>query len=313
MLGSFLTETRHDQLLRSARAAPDRWIEFDAEAMRRHYNRLPFLVRHRLDAHPAFELAALHSLCRRLPDAQVCRRRGAIPADAHFDSSLATYATPLGVDEAFGRMEADGLYVAVYNPETDPEYRVVIEGLLGEIAQAVAPFERRINWYSTYLFVSAGGSLTPYHMDREMNFLLQIRGEKTACLWDPNDDAVMSPAQRAHLFSSSDDARPVYRPELDALAMRFELQPGLGVHHPFIAPHLVHTGPRVAGHHVPDAAVRPVEPGLPLQRADAALARSAGGPRRALRCRRPGEGVRARRRGRRTRSRAAPADGGRLS
>jgi len=27
--------------------------------------------------------------------------------------------------------------------------------------------------------------ITPYQMDREMNFLLQIRGTKTVPLWDP--------------------------------------------------------------------------------------------------------------------------------
>lgn len=77
-----------------------------------------------------------------------------------------------------------------------------------------------------------------------MNFLLQIRGRKTAQLGDPNDDQVMSPAECDHLFSHDEDARPTYRPALDALAMSFELEPGLGVHHPFIAPHLVRTGPQ---------------------------------------------------------------------
>ena len=28
--------------------------------------------------------------------------------------------------------------------------------------------------------------------------------------------------------------------------MTFELSPGLGVHHPFIAPHIVHTGPALS-------------------------------------------------------------------
>jgi len=173
----------------------------------------------------------------------VRRRQGRVPDDVHFDSSLPLFATEIGIAEAFDRLQERQLYIAVYNPESDPEYRRIIEGLLAEIALAIAPFRTPINWYSTYLFISAHDAVTPYHMDREMNFLLQVRGTKSVRLWDPNDDRVMTPAQRDHLFSYDDDSRPRWRPELEQRALRFELQPGLGVHHPFIAPHLVHTGP----------------------------------------------------------------------
>ena len=83
-------------------------------------------------------------------------------------------------------------------------------------------------------------------MDREMNFLLQIRGTKSAELWLGYDDAVMTSAQRDHIFSYDDDARAKYRDDLDARVQRFELVPGLGVHHPFIAPHLVRTTSQIS-------------------------------------------------------------------
>ena len=78
-----------------------------------------------------------------------------------------------------------------------------------------------------------------------MNFLLQIRGKKTVLLWDPRDDEIMTSQQRDLLLSYV-GRRPEYKPWFDAKAMRFELAPGLGVHHPFIAPHLVHTGPELS-------------------------------------------------------------------
>ena len=246
MLGNFVPMGRYANMLSTTRATPVRWLQFEPDVMARHYNRLPFLLKHRLAEHPAFDLQPLFALCRRMPAADVKHRFGVVPDDAHFDSSLAHYRKDLTLDDAIEHLEERQAYIAIYNPENDAEYRPVIEGLLGEIAVATERFESCINWYSTYIFISARDSVTPYHMDREMNFLFQIRGRKTARLWDPNDDAVMSPAARDHLFSYGDDARPAYRPELDARAMRFQLEPGLGVHHPFIAPHLVHTGPELS-------------------------------------------------------------------
>jgi len=75
-----------------------------------------------------------------------------------------------------------------------------------------------------------------------MNFLLQIRGRKTVKLWDPHDDEIMSAVDKDLLLAARDEPRPAYKPSFDAKAMTFELAPGLGVHHPFIAPHLVKTG-----------------------------------------------------------------------
>jgi hypothetical protein len=83
-------------------------------------------------------------------------------------------------------------------------------------------------------------------MDREMNFLLQLRGSKTVQLWDPNDDEIMSPAEKDRLLARQDEPRPTYKPSFAAKAMTFDLGPGLGVHHPFIAPHLVRTGPALS-------------------------------------------------------------------
>jgi hypothetical protein len=57
---------------------------------------------------------------------------------------------------------------------------------------------------------------------------------------------VMRPEQRDFLFSHADDARPPYHDGLAAKARTFDLRPGLGVHHPFIAPHLVTTGPALS-------------------------------------------------------------------
>jgi hypothetical protein len=246
LLGQSVSPDRYAALVEQAQALEQPWLQFDPNVLRASYNRRPFLLSHRLAEHPSFSFSMLAGLCRRLPPDQVKYRFGVIPDNAEFDKSLDRFRGDLSLDDALDRMVEKQAYVAIYNPEYDAAYRPVIEGLLGEIAAQAHEVDPHINWYSTYIFVSANDSVTPYHMDREMNFLLQIRGTKTVRLWDPSDDEIMDSSQRDLLLSNPQLPRPEYRPSFEAKAMVFELAPGLGVHHPFIAPHLVHTGPELS-------------------------------------------------------------------
>lgn len=246
MLGRFVLPSEISGLITQARRASTSWLLFDQREFRAGYNEHPFLVRHRLADHPMFDFRALAALCRRLPREQVQYRFGVVPADAEFDTSLERFRGQLTLDDAIERMEEKQAYIAIYNPESDPEYQPAIEGLLGEIAAQTEPIEPGLNWYSTYIFITAHDSVTPYHMDREMNFLLQIRGTKTVRLWDPGDPEIMTPAQKDQLLTQRSEPRPTYKPSFEDKAMTFELAPGLGVHHPFIAPHLVITGKQLS-------------------------------------------------------------------
>lgn len=245
MLGQFVQPSYCAQLMAQInRKHP--WIEFDPDVFNQNYNKQPFIFHHRLAEHPQFSLDSLFALCRRLPSRQVRCRSAVIPDDAEFDSSLDRYCSGLTVDETIEQLREDQAYIAVYNAERDHEYKMAIEELLGEIATQTEPLEPGLNWYSTYIFISARGAVTPYHMDREMNFLFQIRGTKTVRLWDPLDEEVLTSAERDAILSFPYRPRPPYDTKIESKATVFSLRPGLGVHHPFIAPHLVHTGPEIS-------------------------------------------------------------------
>ena len=247
MLGTFVSPPEYRRMLAGAEANASPWLDFAETGFDEHYNRKPFLMRHRLQDSALFELSALRALARRIPHHNIHHRFGAIPKDAHFDSSLSRFRDGLSLDDALDQLEERQAYVGIYNPESDPEYRPLIESLVAEIARRTETLDPVITWYSSYVFISAHESVTPYHMDREMNFLLQIRGHKIVQLWDPADPAVMTPAEKDYLLAShAADARPRYRDALEAKAMRFDLHPGHGVHQPFIAPHLVRTGQQLS-------------------------------------------------------------------
>jgi hypothetical protein len=216
-------------------------VDLKRETLEACYNRTPFLVSHRLADHPHFALPRLFELCRRLPPKQIQFRLGNIPGDAELDTSYDDYQGGLTLDDAIDHFEERQAYICISNPEKDAEYRPVIEGLMADLAVNIDPLDPQMTWYSTYVFISAQNSTTPYHMDREMNFLLQIRGGKTVCLWDPADEEIMSDAQKDYLLAH-EGSRPSYRPSFESKATVFQLRPGVGVHHPFIAPHRVHTG-----------------------------------------------------------------------
>lgn len=240
MLGEYVGSEQYARLLQRGQQSPERWLQFDAARMQADYNRHPFLVNHRLNEHPMFGIDALFDLARRLPARQVKFRRGDIAPDADFDASFARSGDGLTLEHLLAQFKPLHGYVCLNNPEQDALYRPHIEGLLAELAAHTHPLDPHITWYSTYVFISAQGAVTPYHMDREMNFLLQIRGEKTVDLWDPSDPFIMDPAQKDRLLAY-EGARPPYRPEFEERALHFSLRPGLGVHHPFIAPHRVWT------------------------------------------------------------------------
>jgi len=242
MLGEFVPRSVAAKLAQRGRGLSEHLIDFSPDAVKDSYNRKPFLVSHHLDQHPAFKLPSLFELCRRLPPSEVKYRVGVIPETADFDSSYARFSKGLSLDDVLDRFEQSRAYICIYNPERDPTYRPILESILSEVAAAIDECDPVITWYSTYIFISTQDSVTPYHMDREMNFLLQVRGTKQVSLWDPADDEIMSPAEKDRLLSMFSSQRATYSPSFESKAMNFELRPGIGVHHPFIAPHRVTTG-----------------------------------------------------------------------
>lgn len=240
MLGQFISPQRYAGLLDEGRERTTPLLGFDAGSFNR-YNREPFVITHRLAELPDFTLDRLLALCRRLPAKQILFRAADVPGDVEFDTSYDLYRRGLTLDDVIDHFEERHACICINNPELDPGYRPIIEGVLAELAARVDPLDPGMTWYSTYVFISAHDATTPYHMDREMNFLLHIRGSKTVHLWNPADAEVMTDEQKDLLLGYV-GSRPPYTPSIELKAKVFELRPGLGVHHPFIAPHRVHTG-----------------------------------------------------------------------
>ena len=86
-------------------------------------------------------------------------------------------------------------------------------------------------------------AITPFHMDHEHNFIMQIRGTKRLYTWDPFDRVVIS--ERAQELFHDEHSRELvtWSEDSRSRARVFDLEPGLGGYMPSTAPHMVENGP----------------------------------------------------------------------
>ncbi|WP_225931148.1 lysine-specific demethylase [Leptolyngbya sp. 7M] len=95
--------------------------------------------------------------------------------------------------------------------------------------------------FGGYIFIASPNSVTPYHIDSEVNFLFQIHGDKDVSLFDAGDRSILTAEEIEQLYMGNVGAA-TYREENQAKAKVYHLTGGKGVHQPTLAPHWVRTG-----------------------------------------------------------------------
>jgi hypothetical protein len=220
-----------------------RRLEMNADEFRAGFNRQPFMIGHHLAGHPLFELPRLLELAARLPEACVAYNAG--------DISVAEglYRGPrngLSVEATIRRIEDCQSWMVLKHVEADAEYNALLDSCLDEVqalSERLAPGMRK---REGFIFISSPGSVTPYHLDPEYNFLLQIRGSKTVHIWNPNDGSVLSDEELEDFFTSEEQKNLKFKDDYEQKASVFELTPGRGLHFPVTSPHWVQNGDGVS-------------------------------------------------------------------
>lgn len=219
-----------------------RLLEIDREKLARSFDRSPFVFRHRVEEGALFSIPALVELARRLPECSVEYQSGAVPVGL---DPAAAPKTGLSLEETLLRIEDCASWVVLKHVERVPEYRDLMEGLLGEVAAAHEGLTAGVVDPAAFVFVSSAASVTPYHIDPEHNFLLQIRGQKTMFVWDPGDRVALPEEDLEH-FHAGGHRNLSYTDRLQLRALRFDLSPGDVLHVPVTAPHWVQNGGSVS-------------------------------------------------------------------
>jgi len=227
------------------RSETARYLDIDPETFRTHFNRKPFLFRHHLCDHPLFRLSNLAHLARTLPPSIVEYNAGNIPVSLP-DQDKTPY-TGLSAEETVRRIEECRSWMVLKRAEADPECLNVLNQCLDEIQPLSEPIDPGMCEREAAIFVTSPGSVTPYHMDKEINFLLQIRGSKTISVFSASDREVVSEVELERHFTGAAIRRNMeFHDRYQERATIFELKAGYGIHIPTTDPHWIKNGDAVS-------------------------------------------------------------------
>lgn len=200
-------------------------------------------IHHNFHQHPLMQLPALANLAKDLAATRQCRfiKPGLQQAsEFHHDPHD---PEGRGIDEVFRRIEEPGSWVALYNVETHPVYRDFLAEVTTSFRTLVDPQEPGTFNVGGFIFISAPPSVTPFHIDRENNFWLQVQGRKVMNVWD-NTDRHVVPAPTVEefiLYAGLDDVR--LKDGFRERSHEFNVGPGDGVYFPSTSPHMTRSDP----------------------------------------------------------------------
>jgi hypothetical protein len=215
---------------------PDKWIEANSSVFQENFDRMSFEISHHLAGHPLFQLPQLMELAER-----TLRTR---PSDLYYDmgdiapgqkwkDSKRTFS-PL---KALRQLEDSGAWFIFRSAQKDPAYTELYRHAIAEIKGMVGDgIESKISKEDIIIFVTSPKRVTAYHIDRECNFILQIRGQKDLYVFDREDRQIL-PEEELERFWTIDNNAANYRAELQNRARSYRLVPGNGVHVPVNCPH----------------------------------------------------------------------------
>jgi hypothetical protein len=222
-----------------------RLIECDAHTLRENFDRTPFALQHHIVEEPLFNMDRLTNLARFLESrpGEVFVDVGVSQVGQRWDQ---TGRPALGVGEVIHELAGTDAWIILRKPELDPAYRLLLDQCLSELRELMGgDWGRPTRLDNSIIFLTSPRRLSTYHIDRECNFILQIKGEKTLFVFDQNDREVL-PEKELERFWTVDHNAARYRPEYQDRAKVFRLRPGDGVHVPVNAPHWVQNDDNVS-------------------------------------------------------------------
>jgi hypothetical protein len=216
--------------------ASPHFIEGDEPTFRAQFNRTWFSFSHHLAGHPLFELPRLLQLTRSMDEEDMYFDAGDARIGQRWDEMP---PCRMSIDEMIDRIENAGAWIILKRTNHDPEYGALLERCLAEIQGLIgADLRKQMKLREAIIFITSPNRITTYHIDRECNFLLQIRGEKVITIFDKYDRTVL-PEEELERFWTLDNNAALYKEQYQNRADAFHLRPGTGVHIPVNAPHWV--------------------------------------------------------------------------
>jgi hypothetical protein len=221
---------------------PSALIAEQQQTFVRNFNRSSFEFDHTLEQLELFSMANIVAMSERLPDR---------PYFSTVENSISGGWRNVGdrrlsLRETLDLMAESNSLVLLRNCERDPVFGPAFLRIMGDVVDYVGPVLRDdVEVGRATLVISSPGRITSYHIDGEVNFLLQMRGEKELHAFDPRDKSILMDSELEAFYAGDPDGAR-YKSELQEQARVFNLAPGKGVHLPLHAPHWAKNGSSVS-------------------------------------------------------------------
>jgi hypothetical protein len=203
-------------------------------------------VTHSLAGHPLLSVGALQRLAERMPPDRLRWHLADIPVDSHFGRAATEHANGATIAQTLEQIHQARSWVYLQHIEADPTYRALLEEVFRSVSGRIDEVDPGAEGLAGWVFISSPNAVTPYHMDHEANFLMQVQGRKTISVWNPRDRSVVGETELEGFHANWSLDQTIWRESFEAKAHRIEAGPGMGVYMPFTAPHAVKNGPEVS-------------------------------------------------------------------
>ena len=209
---------------------------------RRNFEKQSFAFSHEFANNPLFQVDAILEQAKAHPKG-VYFDAGDIRVTDRWDQAPERRFT---AEDAIRNIHNAGAWVFLNNVERNPEYGRVLDQFFQQAEElAGRPFRRTIRSQEMIIFLTSPNRVTPYHIDRECNFLLQTSGTKVIHTFDGTDRSILS-EEELERFWAYDKNAAQYKESHQEKARSFQLTPGNGVHIPVNFPHWVRNGDNVS-------------------------------------------------------------------
>ncbi len=200
-------------------------------------------VRHRLCGHPLLQPDALVALGGRLEARGSIRSHasGAKPGTP-FNSAPDLFPNPKSATDTLRAVADAKAWTSLLNVQIDPTYRELVGEVLESVRPRVDAVDPGMCHRGGWIFVTSPNTVTPFHFDKEHNFILQVQGRKRIYVWDHRDTVVASEHARDLFHLSNERYLLRWREEFRERAQVFDLEPGQGAYMPSTSPHMVENG-----------------------------------------------------------------------
>ncbi|PAX59728.1 transcriptional regulator [Brunnivagina elsteri CCALA 953] len=222
-----------------------RWIprpDVFSENLAKRLDRESFKFKHKLLGHPALSLENLAKVIPALPKNHVHYSNKMMKNGDSFEQSF-QHSNNLSIEETIDSIRVSDSYIMISSPEIDDSFASLYRELITDVETLMQ--KRGVGTKAIdpklYLFIASPNSITPFHIDRYSTFLMQFRGSKEICVFNPWDERAVTSIAREAYVAYANTHLP-WCLENDVLATKFVFHPGETLHIPFVAGHHVKNG-----------------------------------------------------------------------